>query len=94
MEPMGAKMEPRGTPKLKKNAKMYPKGPKMEAPVPQWSPKVTQSAKKTPQGPSKCHYDTKMCPKVPKNKQAHNHTNTQHKQTNNQTNKQTNTQTP
>ena len=77
MEPKGAKMEPRGIPKCKKNAKLYPKGPKMEAPVPQWSPKVTQSVKKTPQGPSKCHYDTKMCPKVSKNKQAHTDTNNQ-----------------
>ena len=77
MEPKGAKMEHRGTPKCQKDAKLYSKGPKMEAPVPQWSTKVTQSAKKTPQGPSKCHYDTKMCPKVPNNKQAHTDTNKQ-----------------
>ena len=74
MEPRVATMEPSGPPKCQKDAKVYPKGAKMEAQGAQWSPKITQSAKNTPHGLPKCHCDTKICPRRQKTSK---HTQTQ-----------------
>ena len=43
MEPRVARLELRELPKCQKDAKLHPKGGKMEAQVPKWSAKVTQS---------------------------------------------------
>ena len=50
---------------------MYPKGPKMEPQMLQWSPKVPTNAKKTTIAHPKCNKDIRRCPKVPKKTNKH-----------------------
>ena len=61
----------------KKTAKNTPRVANWRPKVPQWSPKVTPKYYKDATSLSKCHYNTKICPKVPKNKQAHTDKNNQ-----------------
>ena len=69
----------------KKTPKCAPRVLKWRPKVPQWSPQGHPKCHKDATSPSKCRYNTKMCPKVPKNKQAHTDTN---KQPTNQINKE------
>ena len=77
MEPKGAKMSPRGAQKHQKDAKEYPKSSKLEAQGTTMEPQGHPKYYKDATSPSKCHYNTKICPKVPKNKQAHTDKNNQ-----------------
>ena len=71
LEAKGAHMAPQGPPKCLKNAKVYPKRAQLEAQGAAMESQGHLGATKTPQGSTNCRYETKMCPKVPKNNQAH-----------------------
>ena len=75
--PQGCPNGPPRSPKVPKRHQKVPQacptgGPRCHNGVPR-SPKCHKDATR----PHKCHYETKMCPKVPKNKQAHTDTNNQ-----------------
>ena len=65
------------SPKAPKRRQSVPKGGKLEAQGTTMEPQGHPKCYKDATSPSKCHYNTKMCPKVPKNKQAHTDTNNQ-----------------
>ena len=72
----GCQNAPPRSPKAPKRQSV-PKGGKLEAQGTTMEPQGHPKCHKDAISPSKCHYNTKMCPKVPKKKQAHTDTNNQ-----------------